>query len=544
MAYLLSQLLTESVVCFPEQPAVSCGNDTLSYSQLDLLSGKMAGALRECGIQNGDRIGIYMTKSVESIAVIFGILKAGAVYVPMDWFAPMERLEFIVQNCGMKALVSSSAGACKIASGKKTPGPFIPLCFVVTSNADQTTFPSVAGSIVVREAIDGQDPIEPVTQGIIDSDLAYILYTSGSTGAPKGVMLSHLNALTFINMANGFFSITTQDRLVNHAPLHFDLSIFDIFCAIKAGGCAVLLTEKEVVFPAAVVNAIQRYTITIWNSVPSALIQLVLHTSLEKTALSSLRLVLFAGELFPSKFLRALMEKLPHATFYNMYGQTEANSSTWYKVASMPGPDDPPLPIGKAFPNYDVFALDDSGALVTGPGSRGELYVRGTAVGLGYWQNAEKTASSFVINPIRNDFSEVVYKTGDMVALDDAGNYVYHGRKDMMVKCRGFRVDISEIESAIIKFPTVAEAAVVAVSDDEIGNRLVGFIIPGAGEKVSPDELKAFCAQKIPRYMVPEVFFICEHFPRTSTGKVDRRALLEKHIAPTTTLYGYGGGHG
>jgi amino acid adenylation domain-containing protein len=543
MAYLLSQLLTESVVCFPEQPAVSCGNDTLSYSQLDTLSGKMAAVLCECGVRNGDRIGIYMTKSVESVVAIFAILKAGAVYVPMDWFAPMERLEFIVGNCAMKAVVTSTAGAHRIASERNPHEPFIPLCIVVTPGAEKTVVPSVAGKTVFREAIDKQEPIAPVTHGIIDSDLAYILYTSGSTGAPKGVMLSHLNALTFVTMANAFFSISSNDRLINHAPLHFDLSVFDLFCAIKAGGCAVLLTEKEVAFPVAVVKAIQRREVTIWNSVPSALIRLVVHTSLEETALSSLRLVLFAGETFPSKFLRPLMGKLPHAAFYNMYGQTEANSSTWYRVHEAPGPDDPPLPIGKAFPNYDVFALDDSGALVTQPGSRGELYVRGAAVGLGYWNNAEKTASSFVTNPLLPDSSEVVYRTGDIVTIDDAGNYVYTGRKDLMVKCRGFRVDIGEIESTMHKVLGVAEAAVAALPDDMIGNRLVGFFVPAPGENVSPEELKAFCEQKIPRYMMPEAFLVCESFPRTSTGKVDRGALLKKHMVASST-FSHGGDNG
>lgn len=543
MAYLLSQLLTESVARFPELPAVSCGNDTLSYSQLDMLSGKMAAALRECGIRSGDRIGIFMTKSVESVAVIFAILKAGAVYVPMDWFAPIQRLEFMVKDCAMSAVVTSSAGARKIASEHDPHAPFVPLCIVATPGAEGTVVPSVAPKAVFRETIDKQDPLFPVTQGIIDRDLAYILYTSGSTGTPKGVMLSHLNALTFVTMANTFFSISSLDRLVNHAPLHFDLSVFDIFCAIKAGGCAVLLTEKEVAFPVAVVDAIHRHAITIWNSVPSALIQLVVHAPLEETALSSLRLVLFAGELFPSKFLRTLMEKVPHAAFYNMYGQTEANSSTWYKVNQAPGPDDPPLPIGKAFPNYDVFALDESGGLVTRPGSRGELYVRGAAVGLGYWHDPNKTASSFVSNPLLSDSSEVVYKTGDIVAVDETGNYLYNGRKDLMVKCRGFRVDIGEIESMMHKFPGVAEAAVAAMPDDEIGNRLMGFFIPRPGETVSPEELKAFCAQKVPRYMVPDSLLICERFPRTSTGKVDRGALLRKHAA-SPAASGQGGENG
>ncbi|HEX2959581.1 MAG TPA: amino acid adenylation domain-containing protein [Chitinispirillaceae bacterium] len=527
MVYLLSQLLKESSTRYGGEPAVCCAGCTLTYQQLDSFSGKIAATLRENGVETGDRVGIYMTKSVESIASIFGILKAGAVYVPIDWFIPNERLLFIANDCEMRAVVTSAEGAGKIASGKTADSYSIPVCIVMTPHAEITALVYAADTIVTRDTVEQQQSIEPVTHGIIDRDLAYILYTSGSTGAPKGVMLSHLNALAFVNMAIDFFGITSKDRIANHAPLHFDLSVFDIFCAIKAGACVVLLTEKEVVFPAAIVNAIKRNAITIWNSVPSALIQLVSRFPLDVNTLSSLRLVLFAGELFPSKYLRVLMEKLPHAAFYNMYGQTEANSSTWYKVERAPGPDDPPVPIGKAFPNYDIFALDSDGALVNEPGKKGELYVRGATVALGYWRNAEKTATQFVINPICSENIEIVYKTGDIVDLDKDHNYCYIGRKDEMIKSRGFRIEIGEIEAAFCKHPAVSDAAVVAVSDDEIGNRLVGFIVPVDGKTITPVDMHAFCRQLIPHYMIPEPIIICGVFPRTSTGKIDRQTLVQ-----------------
>lgn len=515
---------------YPDLPAVVCGSNAISYSQLDKLSEKMAATLREGGVQKGDRVGVFMLKSIESIVAMFAILKAGAVYVPIDWFVPMERLTFIIENCAMKALVTSTVGIGKIASEKTSQQPFIPLCLVADSQTTSNNYSSVAGNVVLREAIDKQNATLPAILGIIDRDLAYILYTSGSTGSPKGVMFSHLNALVFIEMAVEYFKITSQDRLVNHAPLHFDLSVFDVFCAIKAGGCVVLLTEKETMFPPAVLAAISRHRITIWNSVPSALIQLVQRTSLDAAALSSLRLVLFAGELFPPKYLRILMQKLPNATHYNMYGQTEANSSTCYKIETVPEQDDEPLPIGKAFPNYAVFALDDSGSVVTKPGERGELYVRGSTIALGYWLDEKKTALNFVPNPLQSETPEIVYKTGDIVTIDDKGNYVYIGRNDNIVKCRGSRVDIGDIESTLYKFPGVAQAAVAAIPDDEIGNRLIGFIIPEADRIVLPDDLKAFCAQKIPRYMVPETIILSISFPRTSTGKIDRHELIKLYL--------------
>lgn len=525
MAYLLSQLLTESAERFPDHPALLCGRKVITYRELDELSGRIAAALIQHGLERGARVGLYLNKSIEAVAALFGVLKAGAVYVPFDTFTPFDRLSFMVENCGIRCLITSHEGARKMETAHAAEPALVPLALIlspVVSGGEPWTFTATA---VGREAIDVLEPAAPRTEGVIDRDLAYILYTSGSTGTPKGVMLSHLNALTFVTMTCAFFSITSADRLANHAPLHFDLSVFDLFCAIKVGGSVVLLTETDVVFPAAIASRIAQSGITIWNSVPSALIQLVTRNALEGLACPALRLVLFAGELFPCKYLRALMTAWPGAVYYNMYGQTEANSSTYYKIEALPEPGEPPLPIGKAFPNYDVFALDEAGSLLAAPGAPGELYVRGATVGCGYWNDPVRTSQSFVRNPLGTDPSEVVYRTGDLVTLRPDGNYVFVGRKDTLVKSRGFRIDMGEVEATLFQFPAVAEAAVVAVPDDELGNRLVGFVCPSPGQSISVEELTAFCHTKIPRYMVPGTIKVCETFPRTTTGKVDRRKL-------------------
>jgi amino acid adenylation domain-containing protein len=534
MAYLLSQLLTDSAQRFSDNLAVISGDSSITYGQLDALSGKLAALLRNEGIANGDRVGIYLGKSIESIVAIFGILKAGAVYVPIDWFMPQERLSFIAANCDMRALIVSIESVRKIDSDGHRPDAHVDFSVMMTPDA-QTVASSFFGRMISRESVDRQEPLAPVTKGIIDKDLAYMLYTSGSTGRPKGVMLSHLNALTFVTMAVDFFSVMPDDRLGSHAPLHFDLSVFDLFCAIKAGAAVVLIPEKEVIFPASVAKSIERHRITIWNSVPSALTQLILRVPSAISDLSSLRLILFSGEPFPIKYLRMLIQGLPRAVFFNLYGQTEANSSTWYKVNELPAPDASPVPMGKAFPNFDVFAVDDSGLPLGQPGQQGELYVRAATVALGYWRDAEKSAAHFVFNPLRADHKEIVYKTGDMVTLDEDANFVYIGRRDTIIKSRGYRIDIGEIESTLYKHPAVSEAAVTALPDEQLGNRLLASVIPADGKTISADELKTFCAQKIPRYMIPESFFICERFPRTSTGKVDRQALLKRHITENST---------
>jgi amino acid adenylation domain-containing protein len=533
--YLLNHLLARSAERFPDRLAVCCGETKISYSQLDARSNALASALIVNGVRIGDRVGIYMMKSIESIVAIFAVLKAGAVYVPIDWFAPMERISFIVQNCLMKALICSHAGATKIEKEMTESQPLLPLCVVVSSGEVK----NIAVKEIAQTMIDSGDLEQsnlkcPLVNSVIDTDLAYILYTSGSTGTPKGVMLSHLNALTFVDMAADFFAITPNDRLVNHAPLHFDLSVFDIYCAVKVGACVVLLTEKETTFAAAAIAAIKKHSITIWNSVPSALIQLVQRVSIKEESALSLRLVLFAGELFPAKFLRRLMIKIPHAEFYNMYGQTEANSSTWYKVPAIPSEDDLPLPIGKPFPNFDVFALDDKGELITKPGTIGELYVRCATIAAGYWNDPQKTSAQFVNNPLK--VNERVYKTGDLVTVDENGDYSFKGRNDSMIKCRGYRIDIGEIESVMYGFPSIAEAAVVALPNEDTGNILIRCVIPNEGERISPEELKAFCYKKLPHYMVPVILRVESKFPRTTTGKVDRRNLLKKIMAEANVV--------
>ena len=228
----------------------------------------------------------------------------------------------------------------------------------------------------MREAARGDIPFT----NTIESDLAYILFTSGSTGNPKGVMISHRNSLTFVNSAHDFFGIEMNDRFSNICPLHFDMSVFDLFVAFKAGASVVIVPESASIFPSQLAEYIEKKKISVWNSVPSALTLLANFTNLDKYDFSSLRLILFAGEVFPIKYLRRVQKAVPGGRFYNIYGQTEANSSTYYRVEQIPSDDTAVLPIGRSFPNFEVFALDEEGKKVKKPGEKGELYVRAASV--------------------------------------------------------------------------------------------------------------------------------------------------------------------
>jgi acyl-coenzyme A synthetase/AMP-(fatty) acid ligase len=257
---------------------------------------------------------------------------------------------------------------------------------------------------------------------------------------------------------------------------------------------------------------------------------MVTYGRLDTHDLSSLRAVLFAGEVFPMKYLRRLVAAIPHAGFYNLYGPTETNVCTYYRVQPddvTPARGDHPLPIGRACENMEVFAVNEQGELVTEPGQEGELWARGSCVAQGYWGDREKTARSFVQNPFQPFYHDVAYRTGDIVTLaPDQTNWIYVGRRDHMIKSRGYRVELGEVESALYKHENVKEAAVVAIPDELLGNRIRAFVVPLESSALTPKELEVFCGRQLPKYMVPERIEFRDVLPKTSSGKIDRTALL------------------
>jgi amino acid adenylation domain-containing protein len=475
---LLHQLLTRSAARYPDNLAVWALGRSLTYAELDRRSNQLANLLRARGVLKGDRVGLYAPKSVDVVAAMFGVLKAGGVYVPVDVQQPAQRAAYLVENCEMKAVIGTRAAVEGL--------PALPIAI---EDVDFTSLPS--------------EPVPAVEQS--PTDLAYILYTSGSTGRPKGVMISHRNALTFVNWCADTFRVQPEDRLSNHAPLHFDLSVFDVYNAIKAGASIHMVPPKVAPFPESLAKFMEEQGITVWYSVPSALILLILHASARVQSLKQLRLVLFAGEIFPMKYLRRLAELLPHADLYNLYGPTETNVCTYYRVQRALLAKQERLPIGKACENAEAYAVN------------GELYVRGPGVALGYWGDAEKTRKSFQRN---------VYKTGDLVTLlDEEGNFDFLGRRDSMIKSRGYRIELGEIEAALLSHPGVQEAIAVPLPDEEVGARIKAFIAPHVKDSVSIAALLQHCSMRIPKYMLPEQVEFRESLPKTSTGKIDRVLL-------------------
>lgn len=525
MAYILQQLLQKSAARYPEKMAVWARGTSITYRELESRSNQLAHLLREQGIKKGDRVGIYFPKCVESVIAMLGIVKAGAVYVPLDPSQPADRIAYIIGNCQIRALVTKPEKRRLLDDATLHSLAF---CVVIGDTPQHSN-----GTRVIPWSALAQYPVDHAPQiTMTETDLAYILYTSGSTGRPKGVMLSHQNALTFVEWCAEKFQITSEDRLSNHAPLHFDLSVFDVYNTLEAGATLYMVTEDLALFPARLAAFIENQGITVWYSVPSALTLLLLHADLKAEKLGKLRIILFAGEVFPMKYLQQLAGLLPHVDLYNLYGPTETNVCTYYKVdrATLGGMDK--LPIGIACENYEVFAVNDKNEIVTEPGGTGELYVRGPGVTYGYWADVEKTHKMCVPNTFQKNFEEKMYRTGDLVQLMPDGNYLFTGRRDSQIKSRGYRIELGEIESAMLSHPAVKEAVAIAVPDDTVGNRIKAVVAFHDGIELGAAELQKYCGTRIPVYMIPEAIEFRHELPKTSTGKVDRVQLAKDSLQP------------
>jgi amino acid adenylation domain-containing protein len=518
----LHDLISDSAARGADLDAVVMESRRIDYEGLESEANRFAHSLRAHGVRRGDRVALWLPKSIEAIVALYGVMKAGAAYVPVDPNAPPARLAYIARDAEVAGLVTLAARAAELDEAFAGRAPMRALWYA--DLLDETLHaPRVAGLPGVHWAALSAESAARPDPGVLEDDLAFLLYTSGSTGEPKGVALSHRNAMAFIDWAVRTFTIVPGDRLANHAPFHFDLSTFDLYAAAAAGAAVYPVPPRHASFPAAIAKQWTERRLTVWYATPSTLGLLVNHGGLADLDLSALRVLLFAGEVMPLKLLRQLMALAPQARFANLYGPTETNVCTWYDVTSPPT-DDAPLPIGVACSGDEVLILDE--ALKPVPdGGVGELWVRGASVMQGYWGKPERTALSLQAVEIAPGITDVAYRTGDLVRMRPDGNLEFLGRRDHQIKTRGYRVELGEIEATLHRHPAVDEAVAIAVPDEEITHRLRAVVVLRAGNRVSEDELKAHCSRTLPRYMVPEAITFANDLPRTSSGKVDRRAL-------------------
>jgi amino acid adenylation domain-containing protein len=350
------------------------------------------------------------------------------------------------------------------------------------------------------------------------------MYTSGSTGDPKGIMHTHDSGLSYARMAAHTYGVRHTDRLSNHSPLHFDMSTFDYFSGPLAGATTVIIPEAYTKLPASLSRLIEAERLTIWYSVPFALIQLLVRGVLHERDLGALRWVLFGGEPFPPKHLAALMARLPGARFSNVYGPAEVNQCTFYHVPPMPEGSDEPIPIGQVWPNARGLVVDDADQPVA-DGEAGELLVQTPTMMRGYWGREDLNARAFYRRSPFAGYEEVFYRTGDLVQRQPDGELRFLGRKDRQIKTRGYRVELDEVEAVLLAHPAVEEAAVFPVPDGEGSQRIEAAVILRNGSVVPAAELIRHGKEHLPWYALPLKIEPVAAFPRTTSGKIDRRAL-------------------
>jgi amino acid adenylation domain-containing protein len=511
----LQQRFDRSVAAWPDRSAVEePGGIRVSYRDLGILSDRLRERLTALGVRPGDRVGLCLRKSIDAVATLYGALKCGAAYVPTDPLAPASRNAYILNDCAVTVAVIHRRFEAALRQEFEALGR-VPRLIVVDDT--EGARPGLADALD-REGI-APSVASNTHPGTLD-DLAYILYTSGSTGKPKGVIISQRNALGFVDWCSETFEPTANDRFSSHAPLHFDLSILDIHVPFQHGAAIVLVAEDIGKDAARLAPLIAHERITIWYSAPSILTLLAQYGKLDTQDYSALRTVLFAGEVFPVTHLRTLMNLLPAPRYYNLYGPTETNVCTFYEVVGPVPPDrTDPYPIGKVCSHLRGRVVDESGTDVR-RGDEGELCIAGSAVTQGYWNLAEQTARAFLADTTNGPW----YKTGDVVVEQADGDYVYRGRRDRMIKKRGYRVELGEIESCLYGFPGIKEVGVVAIPVPD-GLQVKAFVSTRDQKKPSIIALKKFCADRLPLYMVPDVFVVQTNLPRTSTDKVDYQQL-------------------
>lgn len=459
--------------------AVSAGDGELTYAELDAEADLLGHRLSAQGVVPGDRVALWLPKSTAAVVATQAVLRLGAAYVPVDPLSPLDRVVRVIKDCAPEVVITTPEGAELLG------GEFTTMC--VTLGDEQA------------------DPLPQVR--VSPDDLAYILYTSGSTGVPKGVRISHRNAMAFVEWAAAELRAGQADRFANHAPLHFDLSVLDLYVAFLAGASVHLVPQETAYAPRLLVELLAARRITVWYSVPSVLILMARDGGLLTTDLPELRAVLFAGEPYPVDHLRALRTAFRQVRLLNLYGPTETNVCTYYEVGEVPADWTHPAPIGKACSGDRVWTVRDDGT-PTEPGEEGELVVDGPTVMLGYHGATPHHGP---------------YRTGDRAALRN-GVFHYLGRRDNMVKVRGNRIELGDVEAALQSHPSVSEVA-VAVVGNGVEARLTAYVVPADGSAFDLLDAKRHCAALLPRTMIVDRVRVLPSLPRTPNGKVDRKAL-------------------
>lgn len=534
------EFIERSAERYPDKLAVADENGGITYIQLELMARKIgAWIYKMTGGEHRKPVAVLLDKKPESVAAYMGVLYSGNFYVVLDAEMPDARAESILGTLRPVAIVTDSvhmeraenmvnSGAGSLSDSDAEVNQ-AGSCNLSDSNAE-------AKRISILNLDDMDDDIsvavlKDIRRKMIDTDPAYALFTSGSTGVPKGAVVSHANIIAYINWYTETFGIDENTVFGNQTPFYFSMSVSDLYSTLKSGATLYIIPKAYFTFPMKLMEFLATYKINTIYWVPSALQIVANYKMFQYAKLPELKKVLFAGEVMPTRPLNYWIQNLPDAMYANLFGPTETTDICTYYIVDRPFRDDEPLPMGYACDNCDVFVIDSDGCEVspdvdpeTGYSREGELYVRGSFVALGYYGNEEKTRDAFVQNPLNDKYPELVYKTGDLVKYNRYGELVYISRKDYQIKHMGYRIELGEIEAAAGAIDGIRSYACIY---DEADDKIV-FIYEGR-KKDDAELLEAF-RRRVPHYMEPGRFVRVTAMPHNANGKIDRKRLKAEYI--------------
>jgi long-chain acyl-CoA synthetase len=503
----VEQFLQDSARRFPDKIAVATGHKRLGYGELDALSDRLAGTLASRGVERGDRVVLFMENCCEAVVGIFGVLKAGAVFCPVNASTKAEKLAYLLNHCRATALLTQ-ARLFPTAKAALAQAPSVAL--TILAGGGGTT--PVALSFEAALAASAAAPTHPG----IDLDLAMLIYTSGSTGRPKGVMMTHQNVVAAADSITGYLENTAKDVILNALPIAFDYGLYQVLMAAKVGATVVL--EKSFAYPQLIFRKLAAERVTGFPIVPTMAAILLQQKDFGRGAFPHLRYITSTAAALPPAHIVRLQERFPHVKLYSMYGLAECKRCTFMPPDELPRR---PESVGIPIPNTEAYVVDANGERAA-PGVVGELVVRGAHVMKGYWRDAASTQR--VLRPGPHPWEKVLH-TGDLFRADEDGYLYFVARKDDIIKSRGEKVSPKEVENVLYALPGVCEAAVAGVPDPILGMAIKAILVVAPDAGLEPQDVIRHCSRHLEEFMVPKFLEFRDELPKTESGKISRRRL-------------------
>jgi amino acid adenylation domain-containing protein len=511
---LLHDHLLQTALRLPEKVAVVCKGTQVSYAEMNAASNALAHALQRRGVERGDRVLVFADNTVETAIAFWAVLKANAVVSIVNPLTKADKLAYLLNDCRAKALITDAhlAGVYQTAAEHSSHLRLV----IVTGRPDESALGRLPGGIGWDAALAGEDRSAPPARTAIDVDLASIVYTSGSTGDPKGVMLTHRNMMTASLSVSTYLGMRESDVVLMILPMAFDYGLYQMIMSFRVGACVVI--ERSFAFPTAVLNVMVKEGVTVFPGVPTIYAMLTEMASLSSYDLSRIRLVTNTAAALPLKHILRLRDLFPTAQIFSMYGVTECQRCTYLPPADLARK---PASVGIAIPNTELWLVDENHQRVP-TGEVGQIVIRGATVMRGYWEKPEATAKRLHAGPLPGE--QVLY-TGDLGRLDEEGYLYFVGRMDDIIKSRGEKVAPKEVENAITNIAGVKEVAVIGVPDEVLGQAVKAFVVLEKGVTLTEKDIQRECQGRLETFMVPKHVVLADDLPKTTTGKIRKKDL-------------------